>query len=85
MSDVVEGDVTRRRIGAGTKSDHDAVVLETGDRTLALRRRGGNAFADPALDALVGRHVRLQGTATDTTFLIDAVDVVGPGAGAQGD
>ena len=33
-SDVVEGDVVRKRIGAGSKSDHDAVVLDTGTQTL---------------------------------------------------
>ena len=74
--DVVVGDVVRRRIGAGSKTDHDAVVLDTSDRTFLLRRRGGNAFADPALDELVGRRVRLEGTATDTTFLIDQVTVL---------
>ena len=76
-ADVVVGDVVRKRMGAGSKSDHDAVVLETGTGTLLLRRRGGNAFADPALDELVGRRVRLEGTATATTFLIDAVTVLG--------
>ena len=74
--DVVVGDVVRRRIGAGSKSDHDAVVVTTGERTLLLRRRGGNAFADPTLDDLVGKRVRLEGTATETTFLIDQVAVV---------
>jgi hypothetical protein len=78
VPDVVEGDVVRRRIGGGSKSDHDAVVLETPERSLILRRRGGNAFADPALDALVGQRVRLEGTATDTTFLIDTATVLDP-------
>jgi hypothetical protein len=76
VPDVVVGDVVRRRIGAGSKSDRDAVVLETGDATLILRRRGGNAFSDPALDALVGQRVRLVGTGTDTTFLIDRFEVI---------
>ena len=43
-SDVVVGDVVRTRIGAGSKSDHDAVVVDTGSQTLLLRRRGGNAY-----------------------------------------
>ncbi len=76
VPDVVTGDVVRRRIGAGSKSERDAVVIATGDETLILRRRGGNAFSDPALDALVGKRVRLEGTATDTTFLIDRVEVI---------
>jgi hypothetical protein len=71
VPDFVVGDVVRRQVGAGSKSDHDAVMLDTGDRVLILRRRGGNAFADPVLNGLVGARVRLEGTATDTTFLID--------------
>jgi hypothetical protein len=74
--DVVEGDVVRRRIGVGSKSERDAVVVDTPDRSFVLRRRGGNAFADPALDALVGQRVRLEGLAADTTFLIDRFDIV---------
>jgi hypothetical protein len=77
VPDVVTGDVVRRRIGAGSKSEHDAVVIDTGDETLILRRRGGNAFSDPVLEALVGTRVRLEGTATDTTFQIDRIDVIG--------
>ena len=76
VPDVVVGDVVRRRVGGGSKSDHDAVVVDTGEQTLILRRRGGNAFSDPAVDALVGQRVRLEGTATDTTFLIDDVTVL---------
>jgi hypothetical protein len=76
--DVAEGDVVRRRICVGSKSERDAVILEMGDHFVALRRRGGNAFSDPALDVLVGHHVRVRGTATATTFLIDRYDVMGP-------
>jgi hypothetical protein len=79
VSDVAEGDVVRQLLGAGTKSERDAVVLRTADGTVALRRRGGNAFADPELDALVGRRVRVQGTATPTTFLADDIEVLEPG------
>jgi hypothetical protein len=71
MSDIVEGNVVRRRVGAGSKSERDAVVIDTADTSFVLRRQGGNAFADPDLDALVGRRVRLEGTAMATTFVID--------------
>jgi hypothetical protein len=71
MSDIVEGDVVRRRMGVGSKSERDAVVIDTGDATFVLRRRGGNAFADPQLDALVGRRARLEGTSMSATFVVD--------------
>jgi hypothetical protein len=89
MTDVAEGEVGRQLLGAGTKSERDAVVLRTPDGSLALRRRGGNAFADPELDALVGRRVRVTGTATESTFLADDIEVLGapdpPGASSVGD
>jgi hypothetical protein len=72
----LEGDLVRRRVGSGSKSERDAVMLETVDRDYIVRRRGENAFADPVLDALVGQHVRLEGTATETTFLVDRVELV---------
>ena len=55
MSDIVEGNVVRRRVGAGSKSERDAVMIDTADGSFVLRRQGGNAFSDPQLDALVGR------------------------------
>jgi hypothetical protein len=62
------GSVERRRIGTGSKSDHDAVVLVTGGRTLVLRRRGGHAFQDSALDALVGRTLEFDGEVLDNVL-----------------
>jgi hypothetical protein len=71
MSEVVEGDVVRRLVGAGSKSEREAVMIDTGATSLVLRRRGGNAFSDPELDALVGRRARLEGTSMAATFVID--------------
>jgi hypothetical protein len=69
--DVVEGEVVRRMVGTGSKSEREAVVLDTPERSYLLRRREGNPFADPVLDQLVGQRLRLVGTALDTTFVID--------------
>ncbi len=76
-ADVVEGTVARRDVGAGSKSEHVAVVIDAGDGFYLLRRRGGNVFADPALDLLVGHRVRLEGTAMTTTFVIDRAVILG--------
>ena len=65
-----EGQVVRRRAAPGSKSDRDAVVLETGDEALILRRRGGNAFADPVLDELVGHRIKGTGQRTGSTFIM---------------
>jgi len=62
------GRVERRRVGRGSKSDHDAVVLATDDNLYVLRRRGGHAFKDQALDGLVGRVVEFEGELCDNTL-----------------
>jgi hypothetical protein len=70
-TDSIEGTVSRRSTGAGSKSERDAVVIDTADGTFLLRRRGGNAFADADLDGLVGHRARLHGRALSTTFVVD--------------
>ena len=81
MSEDFRGRVDRRAVAAGSKSEHDAVVLVTDDgRELILRRLGGNPFADPELDALVGKTVRCTGELRGTTLIAsDIVDEVSPG------
>ena len=44
------GKVTKRPFGKGSKSEHDAVYLETGEKAYVLRRQGGNPFRDPQLE-----------------------------------
>lgn len=62
--------MVKRPFGAGTKSEHDAVMLVTNDGEFILRRQGGNAFCDPALEKLVGKRVQITGTVTGYTLLI---------------
>jgi len=65
---IVRGRVERRTVGAGSKSEHNAVVLVTGDAVYALRRRGGHAFEDPALHALVGQELEFDGLLHDNVL-----------------
>jgi hypothetical protein len=56
------GTVKRERVNVGSKSEHDAVVLDTGTGPhLKLRLAGGNPFHDPALDAFVGKRILVEG------------------------
>jgi hypothetical protein len=72
---VLEGRVERRAIGQGSKSAHEAMVLVLADGTQhVLRRPGGNAFRDPALEALEGQQVRLRGRIRPNFFLLDPMD-----------
>lgn len=57
---TVEGLVVRRPFGTGTKSEHRSIGLEADGRVYRLRRRGGNPFLDPVLEALVGKRLRAK-------------------------
>lgn len=66
------GTLVRDRFAAGSKSERLAVLLVTGENRYVLRRQGGNAFQDPALDQLVGKRVRCTGTVAGCTLLLTA-------------
>jgi hypothetical protein len=74
----LRGRVVRRLYGKGTKSEREAVLLETEDGAFLLRKRGGPSFGDSSFDALVGELVECTGTLLETTLLVDRVDVVSP-------
>ena len=64
------GLVQRRVVAKGSKSERQAITLVTPERELILRRRGGNAFEDAALDDLVGKRVAFDGVAHGTTLIV---------------
>lgn len=43
-----------------------------------LRREGGNAFSDPALDELIGHRIRGVGRRTGYTFILKEWEDVAP-------
>lgn len=58
------GMVKKQVVNKGSKSEHEAVVLDTGDgHPVKLRIMGNNPFSDPALDKLVGMRVTFNGVA----------------------
>jgi hypothetical protein len=69
---TLRGRVERRRVARGTKSEREAVVLVTNAGAYVLRQRGGHAFEDPALDALVGRELEFDGELHDATLHVTA-------------
>ena len=64
------GQVVKEPFAKGSKSEHDAVLLLAGDKRYVLRRQGGNAFQDSALDRLVGKKIEGTGYVTGYTFLL---------------
>ena len=69
-----EGLVLRTAVAAGSKSEREAVVLRTADGDYVLRFAGGPAFADPRLDALVGRRIRADGDVSAGTLIVRTFD-----------
>jgi hypothetical protein len=64
------GRVTVQRVASGSKSERDAVVLDTDGHNYILRRQGGNPFRDPALERLVGKTVAVTGKVTGNTLIM---------------
>jgi hypothetical protein len=64
------GKVTKKSLGKGSKSESEAIFLETGDKEFVLRRQGGNPFHDPELHKLVGKTIRCTGLAREYVLKI---------------
>jgi len=64
------GKVTTKPFGKGSKSEHEALYLETVEGEYVLRRRGGNPFHDSVLWDLVGKTIRCDGLVTDYMLMI---------------
>jgi len=59
----VEGMLTKKVIGKGSKFEHMAMVLETAGRQYVVRRRGANPFeTDNEWEGMVGKKVICEGT-----------------------
>ena len=71
------GVVIKKRFGERSKSEHDAVMLETDKGTrYRLRREGGNPFFDEALEKLVGKKIRCRGLLHGSTLILSDWDVL---------
>jgi len=72
------GKVTKEKFAAGSKSEHDAIFLESDKGRFVLRRQGGNPFSDPELDKLVGKSICGHGVVTGYTLLLNDWDELDP-------
>ena len=63
------GRIIRKKFGAGSKSEHHAICLETDADSFILKRLGGNPFNDPVLNDLVGQEVIATGFLDQYQFL----------------
>ena len=65
------GSVIVKAFAEGSKSEHDAVCLQTIEGTFVLRRVGGNPFNDEVLLALVGKRITSHGRIKGPYFMMD--------------
>jgi len=66
----------RGEYGKGSKSEREAVFLETSAQRYVLRRKTGPVFGDVELAQYVGHQVECDGFVLDTTFLAERIQIV---------
>lgn len=64
------GKVILQKFGKDSKSEHDAVYLDTGKKKYRLKRKGGNPFHDESLHKLLGKTIKAKGNLTQYFFEI---------------
>ncbi len=70
------GKVTTGNFSKGSKSEHDAIYLETEKGSFVLRRKGENPFEDPVLKKLIGKTISANGMIHNKIFFVSDVKVV---------
>lgn len=69
----LSGKIVIGQFGAGSKSEHTAVYLETAQGKFVIRKRGENPFESSVLHHMAGRQVTAEGTLDSYLFLIDDI------------
>jgi hypothetical protein len=64
----LQGKVEKKLLYTGTKSEHEGLVLVTGEGEFKLQRKGGNPFWDETLAQLEGKEIEVEGTLRETRF-----------------
>jgi hypothetical protein len=73
----MRGRVIQGRYGTGSKSERQAVFLETANARYILRRKTGPVFGDTELTQYIGHDVECDGFLVGTTLLEERIEVVG--------
>jgi hypothetical protein len=72
----LRGRITKGIYGGGSKSEREAVFIETANGSYVLRRKAGPAFDDTELNQYVGHEVECDGFLLGKTLLGERIDVV---------
>ena len=72
-----KGRVIEEVVAKGSKSEHRAVLLDTGKEKYVLRRPGENPYSDPTLEKLVGKEISATGNVSGYTLFISDWSEIG--------
>ena len=72
----LHGHVTKKLLYAGTKSEHEGIVLKSSQGEFKLRRKGGNPFWDEAIAYLEGKEIEGEGVIRKNQFIMDHWEVI---------
>ena len=73
----LRGCVTKKLLYAGTKSEHEGIVLTTLQGEFKLRRKAGNPFWDETLAHLEGKEIEGEGIIRGNQFIMDRWVIIG--------
>jgi hypothetical protein len=74
--DGLTGTVESGPFGTGSKSEREAIWLQTAGERLVLRRKDGPSYGDTALEPYVGKRVRCDGFVVGYLLLAERIEVV---------
>jgi hypothetical protein len=72
----IRGTLIRKTFSAGSKSEHEAIYIQTSKGEYVLRLKGSNPFENKELQALVGKEVLADGELTDYLFMAKTIKPV---------
>jgi len=74
--DGLTGTVVRGTFGKGSKSEREAIWLDTDGRRLVLRRKGGPGMDDHTLEKYVGKRVKCDGFIVGYSLLAERIETL---------
>lgn len=69
----LKGKVVCKTFGKGSKSEHEAVYLETEQGEYVLRKAGSNPFENKELNKFVGKQVIATGVVKAYLFVVEEI------------
>lgn len=63
-------------INIGSKSEHEAILLDNGIAKIKIIRKGGNPFYDEELEQLVGKSVEITGEFVDQVVSAQIIKLI---------